>query len=101
MDHDTASRQLLAIGNPTRLALYRLLVRAGPEGLRVGDLRDRLGLPGSTLSHHLRTLLQAGLIVQERDGTTLFCRAAYPAMQALVDYLVGECCADTEAGSAT
>jgi DNA-binding transcriptional ArsR family regulator len=94
MNIEIASHQLAALGNPTRLALYRLLVRAGPDGLAVGEVRAKLGVPGSTLSHHLKALVAAGLLEQRRDGTTLLCSAIYPAMDALVEFLVGECCAD-------
>ncbi|WP_126974555.1 ArsR/SmtB family transcription factor [Frigidibacter oleivorans] len=94
MDIETATRQLRAIGHDTRLQLYRLLVRAGPGGLPVGEVQARLGLPGSTLSHHLRRLVDTGLVRQDRHGTSLICTAVYPAMQGLVDYLAGECCAD-------
>lgn len=91
---EEAARRLEALGNPTRLAVFRLLVRAGEAGLAVGQLQKRLKLPGSTLSHHLRALIAVGLVSQERQGTTLMCRADYRAMRGLVSFLVDECCAD-------
>jgi ArsR family transcriptional regulator, arsenate/arsenite/antimonite-responsive transcriptional repressor len=94
MKLETAALQLEALGNPTRLKLYRALVRAGEEGLPVGRVQDKLGLPASTLSHHLKRLVDTGLVTQERQATTLICRARYPAMQALIGYLADECCAD-------
>jgi DNA-binding transcriptional ArsR family regulator len=93
---DTAAR-LEALGNPTRLAIYRLLVRAGDTGLAVGRIQQSLDLAGSTLSHHLKSLVIVGLVRQDREGTTLMCRANYPVMHALVDFLVAECCVDEEA----
>jgi ArsR family transcriptional regulator, arsenate/arsenite/antimonite-responsive transcriptional repressor len=90
---DAASR-LEALGNPTRLSIYRLLVKAGGAGLPVGRIQQTLGLAASTLSHHLKTMLIVGLVTQERDGTTLTCRANYQMMRGLVDFLVAECCAD-------
>jgi ArsR family transcriptional regulator, arsenate/arsenite/antimonite-responsive transcriptional repressor len=90
---DTAAR-LEALGNPTRLAIYRLLVRAGDSGVSVGKIQQKLDLAGSTLSHHLKALVIVGLVRQDREGTTLFCRANYSVMQALVDFLVAECCVD-------
>jgi DNA-binding transcriptional ArsR family regulator len=96
MKIDEAAARLEALGNVTRLKIYRTLVRAGEPGLPVGKLQARLGVPASTLSHHLKTLIMVGLITQERDSTTLICRAAYPAMRGLVDFLVAECCADQE-----
>lgn len=87
-----AAAQLEALGNPTRLALYRILVRVGKGGLLVGQLQARLRIAPSTLSHHLQKLIQVGLVTQERQATTLICRANYPVMQALVEYLTEECC---------
>ena len=94
MDIETAARQLEALGSPTRLQVYRTLVRAGHAGLAVGALQEKLGLAGSTLSHHLHRLILTGLVSQERQATTLICRASYPAMEGLVGFLVNECCAD-------
>lgn len=94
MNIEIAAKQLEALGNPTRLAAYRVLVRAGDNGLPVGQVQERLGIAASTLSHHLRQLVLTGLVSQERQATTLICRAAYPAMHALVGFLVDECCAD-------
>ncbi|MDQ0302503.1 ArsR/SmtB family transcription factor [Ancylobacter polymorphus] len=94
MNLEQASRQLEALGNPTRLQLYRTLVRAGPAGLPVGGLQERIGIAASTLSHHLKRLVETGLVTQERQATTLICRAHYPAMDALIGYLADECCAD-------
>lgn len=94
MKLETAARQLESLGSPIRLKLYRALVRAGHDGLSCGALQAKLGIAASTLSHHLRQLKETGLISQERQATTLICRAQYPAMQDLVGYLVDECCLD-------
>lgn len=94
MDIDLVASRLAALGNPTRLRLYRLLVRAGEAGLTMGQIQARLGIPGSTLSHHCRALLLVGLIHQERDRTSLICRTNYPVMQGLIADLAAECCAD-------
>ena len=91
--HDAAAR-LEALGNPTRLQVYRALVRAGHAGMPVGKLQTKLELPASTLSHHLKTLVAVGLVTQERQSTTLICRTNYELMRGLVDFLVSECCAD-------
>lgn len=99
MKIDEAAERLEALGNPTRLRIYRMLVRAGDPGLSVGKLQTRLSIPASTLSHHLKTLIIVGLVTQERDSTTLICRANYPVMRGLVGFLVEECC--TEADCAT
>ena len=94
MKVEQAAKQLEALGNPTRLRVYRALVRAGDEGLAVGRLQRKIGIAASTLSHHLHRLIVTGLVTQERQGTTLICRTNYPAMSGLVGYLVDECCLD-------
>ena len=95
MKLEKAALQLEALGNPTRLQLYRTLVRAGGEGLPVGRVQEKLGIAASTLSHHLKRLVDTGLVTQERQATTLICRADYSVMNKLVGYLVDECCMDS------
>lgn len=94
MKVETVAMQLEALGNVKRLELYRLLVRAGDGGLPVGSVQAALDIPASTLSHHLRRLVDRGLVSQERQGTTLICRADYRAMHGLIGFLADECCAD-------
>jgi ArsR family transcriptional regulator len=94
MDILTQANRLEALGNPTRLALYRALVRAGHAGAPVGRLQEEIGIPASTLSHHLAKLCACGLVGQTREGTVLRCRANFEVMNALVGFLVNECCAD-------
>jgi DNA-binding transcriptional ArsR family regulator len=60
----------------------------------VGRLQERLDIAASTLSHHLKALVTVGLVTQEREATTLICRANYTVMHALIGYMVDECCAD-------
>lgn len=95
MNIETAAAQLEALGNTTRLTIYRTLVRAGQGGLAVGKLQLKLDIAGSTLSHHIRRLVEVGLVRQERQATTLICRANYTGMNDLIGYLADECCADT------
>jgi DNA-binding transcriptional ArsR family regulator len=99
MDLNAASSRLEALGNPTRLAVFRLLVRAGEGGLSVGQIQERLDVAPSTLSHHLKTLMIVHLIEQERAGKTLICRANYAEMNGLIGFLVAECCADAGCGT--
>ena len=94
MNVEQAAKQLEALGSPTRLRVYRTLVRAGDSGLPVGSLQEKLGIAASTLSHHLHRLILTGLVTQERQATTLICRANYLAMNNLVGFLVDECCVD-------
>jgi ArsR family transcriptional regulator len=88
MKLDDVAARLEALGNPTRLKIYRTLVRA------VGRLQSRLDLAASTLSHHLKTLIGVGLVTQAREGTTLYCHTNYELMRGLIEYLVEECCAE-------
>lgn len=94
MKLDDAAAQLEALGNPTRLAIYRTLVKVGESGIPVGRLQARLGAAASTLSHHLQKLIQVRLVTQERQATTLICRANYPVMSDLVRFLTEECCVE-------
>lgn len=90
----TMAAMLGALGSPSRLRIYKLLVRAGQHGMVVGDIRARLGIPGSTLSHHLAALRGVGLITQQREGRELVMAAYYANMDLLLGYMTDECCAD-------
>jgi DNA-binding transcriptional ArsR family regulator len=99
LDLKVLAARLEALGDPTRLAVYRVLVRAGQDGLPVGRIQERTRVPRSTLSHHLHRLIAVGLVSQERQGTTLICRTNYSVMRQIVDVLASECCADAACGS--
>ncbi|MBA5779153.1 helix-turn-helix transcriptional regulator [Stappia sp. F7233] len=86
------ARALAALGHDTRLQVYRLLVRAGHDGLNVGEIGSLLEMPASTLAHHLSSLVDAGLVIQERRGREVTNRADYDAMQRTLSYLTSECC---------
>lgn len=90
-----AAEAFAALGSEARLEILRQLVRAGPSGLAVGAVQERLGIAGSTLSHHLRALVACGLVSQMRDGRCLICRAELARIQALGGFLVRECCAES------
>jgi ArsR family transcriptional regulator len=94
VDLKRASTRLAALGHETRLAIYRTLVRAMPEGCPVGEIQTRLEIPNSTLSFHLKKLIDVGLVIQERRATTLICRADGEAMDQTIGFLGRECCAD-------
>lgn len=93
MDSTAAVAALGALAQEHRLALFRLLVQAGPEGLAAGTIAGVLGVPNSSLSFHLASLSRAGLIRQERRHRSLIYSADYDAMNALVGYLMENCCA--------
>jgi|TARA_R110002072_G_scaffold123977_3_gene259339 DNA-binding transcriptional ArsR family regulator len=92
MEMKEAARCLEKLGNPTRLSIFRLLVRAGNDGLPVGAVQDNLGVPASTLSHHISHLVNAGLVKQTRQGRVLRCTANYDMMDSLVAFLSDQCC---------
>jgi ArsR family transcriptional regulator, arsenate/arsenite/antimonite-responsive transcriptional repressor len=94
MDIENIAARLEALGNPTRLSIFRFLVKAGDPGLSVGQLQERIGIAASTLSHHLHKLVLVGLVTQERRSTVLVCRANFAMMRGLVDALAADCCAD-------
>jgi ArsR family transcriptional regulator len=94
MKLDDAAASLEALGNPTRLKIYRALVRAGEEGLPVGRLQEKLDVAASTLSHHVKALVGVGLVTQTREGTTLVCHTNYGLMRGLMEFLAAECCAE-------
>ena len=91
MDRNHAARCLEKLGNPTRLEIFRLLVRAGAKGLAVGELQAHLNIPASTLSHHVAQLVNVGLVSQEREGRVLRCQPNFALMGTLVAYLTEEC----------
>ncbi|MEW6563375.1 MAG: metalloregulator ArsR/SmtB family transcription factor [Pseudomonadota bacterium] len=83
---------LAALAQPTRLEIFRLLVKAGPEGLAVGAIAETVGAPGSTLSFHLKTLAQAKLLTMRQEGRFIYYSADFKAIFGLVDYLTENCC---------
>ncbi len=85
-----------ALGSEQRLIVLRTLVRAGDEGLSIGQLGERTGITGSTLTHHVKQLAQAGLVDQQKTGRTIRCVVSYNRARELSEYLLEECCADIE-----
>jgi DNA-binding transcriptional ArsR family regulator len=81
-----------ALAHEHRLAIYRLLVEKGPDGLSAGDIADRIGLVPSSLTFHVQSLQRAGLITQRRVSRQLFYSADFAAMNELVNYLTKNCC---------
>ena len=89
-----------ALGSEQRLGVLLTLVRAGPDGLTIGALGERSGVTGSTLTHHMRVLSQAGLVRQEKQGRRIICvGAAYDRVRVLSEFLLSECCADSTDGT--
>jgi ArsR family transcriptional regulator, arsenate/arsenite/antimonite-responsive transcriptional repressor len=83
---------LAALGQPTRLEIFRLLMRAEPDGLPAGSIAERIGCPHNTLSSHLGILARSGLVRGTRDGRSIVYRADIDGMRALIGFLVNDCC---------
>lgn len=96
MQAPEAISALSALAQEHRLALFRLLVQAGDKGMNAGALAERLGIPNSSLSFHLAGLSRAGLVSQERQSRSLIYRADYGRMNALIAYLMQNCCAGAD-----
>jgi ArsR family transcriptional regulator, arsenate/arsenite/antimonite-responsive transcriptional repressor len=92
MDEKSAVTALAALSQGMRLRVFRALVGAGPEGMTPGALSATLDVPASTLSFHLKELMHAGLVSQERIGRNLIYRPALEQMNGLIDYLTAHCC---------
>jgi DNA-binding transcriptional ArsR family regulator len=86
------AEQLGALGHPVRLAVLRFVVQAGREGASAGEIQAKVDLPASTLSHHLKRLVEAGVVRTRGEGTFHYYSADYDALRALTDYLWEDCC---------
>jgi ArsR family transcriptional regulator, arsenate/arsenite/antimonite-responsive transcriptional repressor len=90
---------LFALAQESRLAVFRLLVKRGPDGYTPGELADKLALPAPTLSFHLKELSRAKLIVGERDGRFLHYKVNFERMEAVISFLTDQCCSLADGGS--
>ena len=99
VDITEAASTFAALGSEQRLLVLRTLVRAGPEGLTIGELGARSGIKGSTLTHHMKLLSAAGLVDQVKEGRRIICiAAAFERMKVMSEFLLKECCADSGEG---
>jgi DNA-binding transcriptional ArsR family regulator len=92
MAFEDAARSLAELGHPHRLEIFRLLIKAGREGLSVGAIQGELGIPKSTLAHHIAQLVAVGLMTQSREGRVQRCRVDAMRAQDLLQFLVADCC---------
>ncbi len=92
MQSSNAVQALSALAQENRLAVFRLLIQAGPSGLVVGQIADTLAIPAATLSFHLKTLAQGGLVTSQQEGRFVRYIANFDAMHGLIDYLSENCC---------
>jgi DNA-binding transcriptional ArsR family regulator len=96
MDENEVVKALAALAQPVRLQVFRALVIAGPRGMTPSTMAEGLGIPGSSLSFHLKELANAGLVTQERASRNLIYRAVFERMNAVLGYLTENCCAGAE-----
>ncbi len=96
MEENEIVRSLAALAHPARLQVFRALVVVGQQGLTPGTMAEALGLPAATLSFHLKELVHAELVTQERAGRNLVYRAAYDRMNGVLGYLTAHCCQGAE-----
>lgn len=96
LDIEQVAQGFAAMGSEARLQVLLALVRAGQQGLSVGDIQARTGMAASTLAHHLRFLASAGLVSQEKNGRSVINRAEFVHLQALAGYILQECCVDVD-----
>ncbi len=95
MDHSTVVAALAALAQESRLAVFRLLVQAGPDGMAATRIAEALGIPPSSLSFHLKELTHAGLVHQAKAGRSLIYSANFAAMNGLISFLTENCCGGT------
>lgn len=93
---DLAAQGFAAMGSEARLKVLKTLIRAGEEGLTVGEIQDRTGIAPSTLAHHLKFLAAGELVTQEKRGRAVINRASYKQLQNLAQFILSECCADVQ-----
>jgi DNA-binding transcriptional ArsR family regulator len=86
------AQQLSALGHPVRLAIVRFVVQGGPDGTNAGDIQNQVDLPASTLSHHLKRLVDAGLLTSRNEGTFHYYAPDLSALRRLTDYVWEDCC---------
>jgi DNA-binding transcriptional ArsR family regulator len=95
-DLEEVAQGFAAMGSEARLQVVLTLVRAGTDGLTIGDIQSRTGMPASTLAHHLKFLASAGLIEQEKQGRAVINRPSFPRLETLAGYILNQCCADLD-----
>jgi len=96
MTIEIIAKALKELGHPTRLTIFKKLVQTGRQGTSVGSLQQALEVPGSTLSHHISSLVSADLIIQRREGRTLFCVVNYEKLEDVIAFFQDDCCIDEQ-----
>ena len=92
MNLATSAKRLAGLGHEHRLEIFQLLVQAGDDGMTVGELQTVTGRPASTLAFHLRELVAADLVMQQKEGRMVRCRANYQALNEVLQFVKQDCC---------
>lgn len=92
MEIETIAERMAELGHPTRLTIFKLLVKYGTSGVSVGNIQQAIGIPASTLSHHIAKMVKVGLINQVRESRTLYCVPCFEALDEVINFLQDECC---------
>jgi DNA-binding transcriptional ArsR family regulator len=92
MDLITSAKRLGSLGHENRLELFKVLVQAGEAGMTIGELQTALDRPASTLAFHLRELVAADLVTQQKEGRMVRCRANYAALNEVLQFVKQDCC---------
>ncbi|MGO9838611.1 MAG: ArsR/SmtB family transcription factor [Polyangiaceae bacterium] len=92
MKHELHAEQLAALGHVARLSILRAVVQAGDGGMSTTEIQEKVGIPWTTLNHHLDRLVSSGLIAARRDGKSVYHTARYRELRALTDFLWEDCC---------
>jgi DNA-binding transcriptional ArsR family regulator len=98
MTTEEIAKAFKELGHATRLSIFKRLVKSGESGISVGVIQEDLDIPNSTLSHHISSLMSAGLIKQRREGRTLYCVVEYEKLLGVISFLQDECCSDDMQG---
>ncbi|MGY3942633.1 ArsR/SmtB family transcription factor [Aeromonas tecta] len=98
MPLEEVAKALKELGHPTRLFIFKHLIKAGTQGLPVGELQKQLSIPASTLSHHISALVSVGLVKQNRESRTLMCVSQFEVLEEVIAFFREECCVN---GSST
>lgn len=96
MDLATSAKRLASLGHENRLELFQILVQAGPAGMTIGELQSALDRPASTVAFHLRELVTADLVTQEKEGRMVRCRPNYMALNEVLRFVQHNCCGGAE-----
>lgn len=92
MQLEEVAKALKELGHPTRLFIFKHLIKAGTQGLPVGELQKQLSIPASTLSHHISALVSVGLVKQNRESRTLMCVSQFEVLEEVIAFFREECC---------